>query len=205
MSDPHAGADGGDFFARPAGQNPSPYGPPLGYGPPVAPQQQFGWQAPAPGGPPRHGGAAATSHGVPETVAISCTLLAVFGVIGIFVALAVASIQSDLSDFSGDSSSGSGSTEFFFGGGGVLALVLVHFVRAGKQAARAAAALLSGAWGVYWLYELTRSSGGGSIIDSGLGATGVVVTLAGLTLVAACALIGALLWTPSARQHFETI
>jgi hypothetical protein len=64
------------------------------------------------------------------------------------------------------------------------------------------AAALASCWGVYWLYELVRFSGEVGGLSGVLGTVGAIGTLGGLLVVASSFLIPALLWTPSAKEHF---
>lgn len=141
--------------------------------------------------------------GVPEIVAVAYTLLAVFAALGLYLAISIVSWTSQLSDLGGDSG-GNGLAEFCYGGSGVLGLALVYFLRAGAPAARLVAAALASCWGVYWLYELVRFSGEVGGLSGAFGAVGAIGTLGGLLVVASSFAIPALLWTPSATEHFAS-
>jgi hypothetical protein len=85
----------------------------------------------------------------------------------------------------------------------VLGVALVFALRTGVKGAQVAATALSAAWTLYWAYTLTRvAAASHGLTSSFVPMTGGVGVLAMLSVVVASALVGALLWTPSAKRHF---
>jgi hypothetical protein len=201
--------------SAPYGQPGASYGQPdVSYGQPGALESQllnhFGLPQQAghlppdfagPGGfPPKHGGPAIEQRGgIPELVAVAYTLLAVFVTCGLFIGIAALAVQSDI----GIISSSATFYEFIYGGSGVLGAVLVFALRSGAKGAQVGATALSAAWTLYWAYAAAQvASASSGLANSFVPMTGGVGVLAMLTVVCSSALVGALLWTPSAKRHF---
>jgi hypothetical protein len=126
-------------------------------------------------------------------------LLAVFAAAGLFIGIAALAVQSDI----GIVSSSATFYGFVYGGSGVLGVALVFALRTGAKGAQVGATALSMAWTLYWAYTLTRvAAASHGLTSSFIPMTGGVGVLAMLCVVCASALVGTLLWTPSAKRHF---
>jgi hypothetical protein len=201
-------APDGDYFAAPrTGPQPPNSGPPV--------MNHFGMLAPAGpvpptqawsgGSPPARAAFDGNGYGaVPELVTVAYTLLAVFASGGLFVGLILASVFADIHAAGGGGSSAG--TELVYGGSGLIGVVLILALRKGAKGAQVGATVLAALWTLYWCYtgiRLWSSAAGNGLVTGSLRATGTVGSLAMVAFIAASGAVGALLWTPSAKRHFE--
>lgn len=211
---------GGDFFAAPrTGSQPPAYGTPPAYGEPAAFGQpvanHFGTVAPAgpvpptdawsSGSPPARAGFDGGGYGgVPELVTVAYTLLAVFASGGLLWALILASVFADAHAAGGGGNAAG--TELVYGGSGLIGVLLIFALRKGAKGAQVGATALAALWTLYWCYTAIKvwgSAAGSGFITGSLRATGTVGSLAMVAFLAASGAVGALLWTSSAKRHFE--
>jgi hypothetical protein len=215
---------GGDFFAsprtgsQPPTSGPPAYGPPPGNDPPGGYSQpvvnHFGMVAPvgpvpptaawSGGSPPARAVVDSGGYGaVPELVTVAYTLLAIFASGGLLVALMLASVFADIHAAGGGGNSAG--TELVYGGSGLVGVVLILALRKGAKGAQVGATVLAALWTLYWCYtaiSVWGSAAGSGYVSGSLRATGTVGSLAMVAFLAASGAVGALLWTPSAKQHF---
>jgi hypothetical protein len=176
---------------------------------------QFGMVAPAGpvaptaawsgGSPPARAGFDRDGYGgVPELVAVAYTLLAVFAIGGLLVAITLVSVFADIHS-AGGGGNPSGN-ELVYGGSGLIGALLVLALRKGAKGAQVGATALAALWTLYWCYTAIRiwgSAASSGFVTGSLRATGTAGSLAMVAFLAASGAVGGLLWTPSAKRHFE--
>jgi hypothetical protein len=138
----------------------------------------------------------------PELVTVSCVLLLVAAATALWLGLTMLTVSSAALGATG----GITWRGLLLIVNGVADITLAYYLRRGQSVARILSSLVCAGWMVYWLINTSRASTAFGRLDAGLPSlTGFgMMATAGLMLLVAWAVItGALLWTPSAKDHFR--